>query len=239
MLFDEVKREPGRESINAPAEPIRTVDARESARTNLFLAAVLHGTQFSAPVKVRNMSATGALVEGGVVPQAGTMANLVRGSLAAPAEVVWSAEGRCGLRFLSFISVRDWLAPPNNQEQQRVDEAVRLLKAGAIPLATIPGGADRPEHGQLGSDLKNIAQLLELVSEHLVSNEATILVHGEQLQHLDIVIQTLNVLGDTLNGDAEASTALSRIENLRVSCSQALETPNRQFALALIHATSV
>src|SRR5574338_707014 len=100
-------------------------EARLGPRTNLFLAAVLHGGKSSSPVRLRNMSSEGALAEGVDVPQAGSEVRLVRGSLAASATVAWSAQGRCGLHFSSPVSVREWLAPPANQDQQRVDDAVR------------------------------------------------------------------------------------------------------------------
>jgi hypothetical protein len=50
-------------STNPLAGEDRAADALAVARTNLFLAAIMQGDGFSAPVKVRNMSATGALVE--------------------------------------------------------------------------------------------------------------------------------------------------------------------------------
>lgn len=120
--------------MQAQALDNRAADARASPRTNLFLAAALHAPRYSAPVRVRNMSATGALVEAAAVPDAGTEIRLVRGSLAIPGEVAWSAAGRCGLHFSSLVSVHEWMVPPANREQQRVDDAVRLFKAGAIPL---------------------------------------------------------------------------------------------------------
>ena len=208
--------------MQAQAEEDRAADARASPRTNLFLAAVLHGPGYSAPVKVRNMSATGALVEAAAVPDRGSAIRLVRGSLAIPGVVVWSTRGRCGLHFSSLICVREWMAPPANREQQRVDEAVRLLKAGAIPLSALAGSASRAGREEFGDDLRNVARLLETLAEHLIGNEATLLAHGDELQNLDIAVQTLNAVASALGSESESPALFSRIENLRTSCHQAL-----------------
>ncbi len=198
-------------------------DARTTARTNVFLGAVLRGANFAAPVKIRNMSLTGALVEGATLPEAGLPVRLVRGSLVAQAEVAWTAEGRCGLRLVPLVSVRDWIAPLANQEQQRIDDAVRLLKAGItpLPLGSALGGSALPS--QLGQELRDVVHLLDAVSAHLASNEATMLVHGDEMQNLDIAVQILDTVGTILTGDADEFAALSRLDNLRRSCREALE----------------
>ena len=169
------------------------------------------------------MSSDGALAEGVDVPQAGSEVRLVRGSLAASATVAWSAQGRCGLHFSSPVSVREWLAPPANQDQQRVDDAVRLLKAGAIPLAPEAVAAKSANQDGLGSDLKSIARLLELLTEHLAGNEATVLAHADDLPDLDIAVQTLNVFANSLTDDADEASMQARLANLRVSYRRALE----------------
>lgn len=208
--------------MNALASENRAADARATPRTNLFLAAVLHGDGFSAPVKVRNMSPTGALVEAAAVPNVGAAVHLVRGSLTITGQIVWSWQGRCGVRFASLVSVREWLAPPANRDQQRVDDAVRLLKSGTIPLAPVTAAANSAGSRQFGDDLRNLARLLEALTDHLIGNEATLLAHGDELQDLDIAVQTLNAVASAIGGDGDGLGDLSRIENLRASCRQAL-----------------
>lgn len=99
----------------------------------MFLAATLMGAGFSAPAKVRNMSASGALVEAAAIPPARTAVQLLRGTLVAPAVVAWSTPGRCGLRFAGPICVHEWLKAPVNSQQQRVDAIARSVRS-AIPL---------------------------------------------------------------------------------------------------------
>jgi hypothetical protein len=94
-----------------------TSDGRDAVRTNLFLAATLWGSDASPfPVRVRNLSPAGAMVEAAALPARGTLIRLLRGRLAIGGEVVWTAERRCGLAFAGSVSVRDWMSPPVNAQ---------------------------------------------------------------------------------------------------------------------------
>src|SRR4051812_20135059 len=109
----------------------QTIDSRGESRTSIYLAAVLYCDGISSAVKIRNISATGALLEGEGLPAAGALVQLIRGGLIAHGLVAWSDSGRCGLRFSGTIDVPHWRMI--NSDQQRVDEVVRLVKAGAVP----------------------------------------------------------------------------------------------------------
>ncbi|HUG45482.1 MAG TPA: hypothetical protein VMK31_03085 [Sphingomicrobium sp.] len=196
----------------------RAADSRISPRTNLFLGASLQGESFSAPVKIRNMSASGALVEGGAVPEEGAAVRLVRGGLCVPARVAWSADRRCGLRFAALVCVNDWLAPPGNGEQQRVDEVVRLVKAGAVPIE--PAQSAELEPVQPADELRRVCALLEKIADSLSSDEATLAACGSELQSLDICTQTVGAVADLLAADCEG--ACDRLAGLRLSCAEAL-----------------
>jgi hypothetical protein len=165
----------------------------------MFIAAVLKGERFSAPVRIRNMSSTGAFVEGAAVPEKGSSVRLMRGALAVPAEAVWSSQGRCGLRFSSLVSVREWLAPPSNRQQQRVDDTLRVIKAGAIPLPLAPESHDAASPIELGADLKTACALLDHHCEVLLGDPQAAARYGEQLQNLDIVLQMLGAVADMLS----------------------------------------
>ena len=206
-------------------EPSR--DPRGAARSNMFLAAVLHGPDGAVPVKVRNMSATGALIEGATVPSLETAVRLVRGSLAISCVVAWSAEGRCGLHFSSLACVRDWLAPAANRDQQRVDEMVSLLKLGAVPLPQRPKiEAHCPADARsaiLGADLHRVSRLIEKLGDELAADAAVLASHAGALQNVDIAVQTLAAIGHALAGASDEQAIASRLESLRASCTQALK----------------
>ena len=189
----------------------------------MFLAAVLRGSAFSIPVRIRNMSSTGALVEGAAMPDGGSSVRLIRGSLMIPAEVAWSAGGRCGLRFDGTVSIKEWLAPPSNKEQKRVDSAVRVIKAGAIPLPLGAESHDASSPLELYLDLRAASKLLEGHCEELLGDPEALLRYGDKLQNLDIVLQTIGAVADMLTGQGDEPSILSRLQNLRVSSRQALE----------------
>jgi hypothetical protein len=191
----------------------------------MFLAAALAGPGYSVPVKIRNMSATGALVEAGSVPERGAAVQLVRGRLRASAEVAWCVAGKCGLRFSGLVNVKEWLAPAANQEQHRIDEAVRLLKAGAVPLGAASQSRETVSSAELASDLDSVRRLLDAHCDCIAGDAAYVAQFGEQLQNLDIALQVVAAVADLLicGPDDQLQTA-SRLKSLRASCFQALRT---------------
>lgn len=189
----------------------------------MFLAAVLKGSAFSVPVRIRNMSGTGALVEGAAIPDAGSSVRLIRGSLMIPANVVWSNGGRCGLKFASVVSVKEWLPAPSNREQNRIDSAVGAMKAGAIPLPVGPEPHDATSQFELGLDLRGISKLLDAHCDDVLCDPQALARFGDRLQNLDIVLQTIAAVADMLCGQGDDATLASRLQNLRVSARQALE----------------
>lgn len=68
------------------------------------MAAALELSGTSLPVKLRNLSADGALVEGDKLPVEGTEVVFRRQELSLPARVVWEKGGRAGLSFSESLS---------------------------------------------------------------------------------------------------------------------------------------
>jgi hypothetical protein len=204
----------------------QTADPRENPRTNMFLGAVIREPGLSFPVKVRNMSVSGALVEGAALPEEGAEVQLVRGSLALSATVAWSAAGRCGLRFSSPACVRDWLAPSANAAQQRVDEAVRVFKCGAVPMPQRPATRNEQsgsETVQFAEDLRRATRLLEHLSQELSNDTDVVIRNAGRLQNLDIALQILAVVAEGLAHGTRDGAVCARLGNLRASCAAALE----------------
>lgn len=102
--------------------------ARVERRTNMFVMASLIARSASGPVRVRNLSSTGALIEGAVIPAPGERVFLRRAGATVVGEVIWSRDGRAGLRSDSRVTVADWLPRANCSAQQRVDEVVQGWK---------------------------------------------------------------------------------------------------------------
>ena len=89
------------------AHPIPAAGSRP--RSNIFVMATLYAAGGSTPVRVRNMSRSGALVEASALPPAGTGVRLCRGSVSVAGEVMWVDEHKAGLRFASPTAAADWL----------------------------------------------------------------------------------------------------------------------------------
>jgi hypothetical protein len=202
----------------------RDGDSRTTPRSNMFLAAVLQGPGSGAPVKLRNMSPMGALVEAASPPLAGDEVHVVRGSLRVAAVVAWSGKGRCGLRFLSPVIVREWLAPPGNAAQRRVDDAVRIMKLGAVPLGSSgrqsASGPAAPALSELGADLQRAARLVEGLANELAGDKQVLANHLHKLQNADLAVQLICVVAATLISGGDGSTA-ERLKNLRASALEA------------------
>ena len=79
-------------------ESLRVQNRRER-RSHVLMAAALELSGASLPVKLRNLSAEGALVEGDHLPVEGTELVFRRHELSLAARVVWVGGGRCGLSF--------------------------------------------------------------------------------------------------------------------------------------------
>ena len=171
--------------------------ARAEPRTNMFVMAALVTATSRESVKVRNMSAGGALVEGAGLPKAGTPCLLHRGEISLEASVVWARPGRAGLRFLHGADVGQWL-PSGRRTQSEVDIAVKMTKAELVsaPEAKIPAPLFSSELCR--EDVLHTAGAMEALSDALADDPAVVARFLTKLQTLDIAVQTLRKLADQL-----------------------------------------
>lgn len=157
--------------------------------------AAIYGEAGSTPVKVRNVSPGGALIEGAVVPPSGSRVRLCRGSLSVTAEIAWSGEGRAGLHFESAVCVADWLPRGRGtRHQQCVDEMIQQVRASR--LAPVPAGdCPGPQPNRVSAvDLTRLTEAIESLARDLVREPAVMRRHMFKLQTLDLVAQTLRKL---------------------------------------------
>lgn len=205
----------------------RAADGRGAARASLYLAAALYCDGAPTPIKVRNLSSGGALVEGRGMPAPGALVQLVRGALIVHGLVAWSAGGRCGLKFSGSVDVQQWRSAQGNSDQQRVDEVVRLVKAGAVPLP-IPSQSDTPmnrgrdELDDLAGDLDRASELLDALGACLASDAGVVIRHAQALQNLDIAMQVIAAVRGVLAGDSDLEIDATKLPGLRRSAGQAL-----------------
>jgi hypothetical protein len=102
-------------------------ERRDGPRYRVLLVATLVTTTDEQPIKIRDISTWGAMVEGGKLFSKGTDLILKRGSTELFARVTWNNGRRCGLLFddaLSHSELTDFIkqsakAEPEKQETFR------------------------------------------------------------------------------------------------------------------------
>lgn len=169
-----------------------TTNFRAEDRTSLFIMAQLHCGGASRPVKLRNISPTGALIEGEGIPAVGSHAELRRGAQSATGTVVWrdpGLAGKAGIHFDRPTDVELWL--PTAAMQRSVDFAVEGMRA-AEPVAA--GRA--PLHASTISteDMESVALMLDDLADALSHDAGVLFNYAMKLQALDIGAQMLRKL---------------------------------------------
>ena len=178
-------------------DSLARVERREQ-RKSMFVMATLYAVTGSAPVKVRDMSAAGALVEGAVIPAPGSKVRLSRGSLSVTGSIAWCKGARAGLSFDSTVSPDDWLPTGTPAPQQRVDELVQHIKssiAGGLPEAS-PLLPQSPFVTAIEVD--TVRHAIEDLADDLADDPDVIARHAEKLSTLDLAAQVLKKLAAEL-----------------------------------------
>lgn len=198
--------------------PSSSGSQERAPRKNLFLAAAIEADALKVPVRIRNLSEGGAMLDGSVLPRAGTPLILRRAEIEVPARVVWQGEGRCGVAFdHSAVTVDEWISGnriatfEGYRGQARVDaiqEAVRggaALPAEPAPPPAAPAMADLGE--RLVEEVFLVRELLNSLGERLVEDPHVIARHLEALQNLDRASQILEHLGSILGAEDPGAAA--------------------------------
>jgi hypothetical protein len=186
-------------------------EARSHARTNTMLAATLEFDGEQYPVSVRNLSETGAMVDGRELPLEGQSVVLHRDDYRIPAEVVWSAGHRCGLSFGVHVAVdrmikrpKAGVAPAASSHQARVDAIQRALRENrAVPsfheTEALVGAAAIGK--RLVDEVGYAYRLVERVGEALATDGYVLTRYAVVLQQLDEAEQLLRKLNNELSAE--------------------------------------
>jgi hypothetical protein len=178
----------------APATADRRVIAH---RTRVMLNAKVSANGLELGVRMRNMSASGALLEGPVLPEPGRMIVISRNANCVAAEVRWVGAGMCGVKFVEVVSVTAWTGvkalpagPPPNPVH--TDQEVDLEEA--IPY-------------RVGEELAYVQRIIEGLADELSSSPYLIQRYPAALQSFDLANQLLNHLARVLLADDRALAA--------------------------------
>lgn len=140
----------------------------------------------AVPVRIRNISARGALVDGPALPAVGSRVRLVRGRLLAIGQLAWAGAGQAGVNFDREIDVASWVQRTGHSGQQRVDGVIAALRRGTSPL-------ELEEEGDRES-LPEISAALDQLCERLAKAPGAAAQFGEELLKLDTIAQSLRRL---------------------------------------------
>ena len=178
-------------------------------RTNLLLSATIETLDITAPVRIRNLSETGALLEGSALPRVGTHLVLKRLELEMGGRVIWCEGSRCGVAFEGIISVAGWRAgtwvkPVGNQDQNRVDAILASVRAGPAAPDQPVLVQDNPVFGvaqtdvQIARELTALQRILEQMGDQLSEEPVIVQKYPTSIQRFDLACQTLGHLATVL-----------------------------------------
>ena len=160
----------------------------------MFVMAAISASNVAGPVKIRNLSPGGALIEAKALPVPGEHVMLRRGEDSISGRVVWSHDGKAGLQFEAKVLVSKWL-PAGQAGQQRVDETFQQMKdaaQGAPPAPPRLLPSQMPE----SLDLRRLARAIDALADDLADDPAAIARYGTRLQALDMAGQALRKIAD-------------------------------------------
>ena len=198
-------------------------ERRSETRASLYLGASLYQDGQASFVKIRNISPTGALIESQATFTPGSLVQLVRGSLIVHALVAWASNSRYGLKFSGSVDVQRWHSTSTNPEQDRIDDVVRLVKAGAVPLHVSAPCGDLPTGTDgLAVDLQRAIDLLAMLGDRLAKDGIVVAQYPAELQNLDIAMQVIAAVGAVLGGETDSANGAAKFASLRKSADQAL-----------------
>ena len=167
-----------------PTDPPAGPEGRAEPRNNIFIAASLSSAEATGPIRIRNLSRQGALVEGTALPPEGSAVRISRGSLRASGKIAWRKDNRAGIQFDTHVAVAEWLPRGPATQQQKIDEIVFAHKNGVVGQVAVPPVPPAPPP-DVPDELRKLEQILRSVSEDLARDAVLCERHLASIQLLD------------------------------------------------------
>jgi len=177
---------------------------RSAPRTNLFLMATIVTSGTIRPVRIRNLSARGALIESRNLPGTGAALTLRRGNVTVEGRLMWADEHRGGMSFDAPTDVSDWLpfGPGLSRGQARVDRIIAKTRDDLV-ARTDTCAADPIDESRLRQhvreELEAIARNLDAVGMDLAPMTGL----APQAVEIQVAVQTVGHLCRLLGLDSE------------------------------------
>jgi hypothetical protein len=181
-----------------------------------MLAATIAAGTVRAPVRIRNLSEVGAMIDGSALPDVGCTLMLNRLELTVAATVIWNHAGRCGLSLKAPITVDAWIAgvrasaASGSLGQLRVDHIQSAIRSGAaLPSETRPPTPDladaEPLEPRIAAELARVKRTLDEISEELTDDIDVLMRHQRAMQNLDVAAAIIQSLAAVVAADDRAS----------------------------------
>lgn len=181
---------------------------RTMPRARLFLSATIHFDRGSAAIRLRDLSATGARIEGSRLPGVGASVQITRGVLQENGTIIWREPKECGVRFDEPVDLDDWMPGLAARDQIVVDDMVAAVRSGDADVLPFPPSLAPPPvplnamlPQRLAEELAYVARLLDSLGEDLCGEPMLVMRHAEKLQNLDISAQILGHVAAVLVAD--------------------------------------
>lgn len=198
-----------------------------ASRKNVMLAASIAAGTVSAPVRIRNLSEVGAMIDGPALPDTGSTLTLNRLEMSVAATVVWTRNGRCGLSLRAPITVDDWIAGVRSVAsnaslgQLRVDQIQLAVRSGAaLPSETPPPPPApiqaEPIEQRIAAELARVKRMLDAVSDRLTDDVDILVRHERAIQTFDIAAMIVEELAVVMAAaDREGAVGAVQMHDLR------------------------
>ena len=173
-----------------------TSERRCDVRSNVFLAATIVDELRSSPVRIRNLSSRGALLDAFVGTADKTIVGLHRGRLTARGQISRRSSGQCVIRFDSPIVVAEWARRIGHKGQQQVHEVLAAIRS------TKPFPSKDPISNET---LKDISEALDGIYRRLASSSRFPCEMSEELLLLNGIAQALRALSVFTEASAGAT----------------------------------
>ena len=185
-------------------EPERS--RRAHKRTRMFISVTLSSASCTSKVRVRDISASGSLVEAEELPAVGERIKLRHHDCVASGVVVRRERTQAGIHFDRPINPVGWL-PNKSHSQLMVDTAFQTIKPifeGGPPKENSPevGRSEPlalPSSPATRDELEGIADMLDALADQMSEDPDIISNYFDKLQVLDIASQKLRKAGRNCN----------------------------------------
>lgn len=198
--------------------PLGNGGKQRAVRKNLLLSAEIEAQGVTSPVRIRNLSESGAMIEGAALPLAGASVTLRRHDIELAGSVVWRVAGRCGIKFDTTTFVEEWVAGHRmpelvyGQGQARVDAIQAAVRRGDLLEQELQNRgslsiAPSEMYNRAAEELAYVRRLLEGAAEEFTDDPIILQRHMQTLQNLDMACQIVGHLEDVIRSTDPAAAA--------------------------------